>query len=240
MVSAIDICHRVDECKDIIDKSIALAAYYKQIEDNETVQRFYEVRLRAWRRIGRLFTAVDMSNCATISAKIRAIRDSFDKGAMRGISDSRILEILKLSALSDSDFEYAIGCELNTGSISEVLRNTPAFQEEVRKNLERREPTPEQTAENHRRSAAAFAQMELEHRHITELEQASEDAMKEVGLTLERKDRASMKSVVFLIKSDVHAVMRKAAFDQKITMQEVLRRGLKMWLVAHGHAFPDH
>ena len=61
--------------------------------------------------------------------------------------------------------------------------------------------------------------------------------MKEV--TLERKDRAKMKSVVFLIKDEVHTMMRQAAFDEKITMQEVLRRGLKMWLIAHDYKFPD-
>ena len=34
-------------------------------------------------------------------------------------------------------------------------------------------------------------------------------------------------------------MMRQAAFDKKITMQEVLRRGLKMWLIAHDYEFPE-
>jgi hypothetical protein len=63
--------------------------------------------------------------------------------------------------------------------------------------------------------------------------------MKDVGITLERKDRANMKQVVFLIRDEVHAVMRKAAFDKKITMQEVLRRGLKLWLDANGYDWPN-
>jgi hypothetical protein len=63
--------------------------------------------------------------------------------------------------------------------------------------------------------------------------------LKEVGLTLDRRDRTKMKEVVFLIKNEIHAIMRQAAFDQKITMQEILRRGLKMWLIAHDYDFPD-
>ena len=71
MCRAIGACHRVDECKDIVDKSVALAAYYKQIKDDETVRKFNEVRLRAWRRIGKLFAAVDLSECETWVAKSR-------------------------------------------------------------------------------------------------------------------------------------------------------------------------
>lgn len=250
MCSAIGVCHRVDECKDIIDKSVALAAYYKQIEDNETVQMFYEVRLRAWRRIGALLAAVDTSQCETVAAKTKAIRAAFDPQVMRGISDSRIGEIMKLSALSESDFEYAIGHELNTGSIGELLRHTPGFQEECRKNAENMERQAEAARVEAERKQqlspkqieqqiAEQERIEREIRHSHELLAASDDAMKEVGITLERKDRARMKSVVFLIKDDVHSVMRQAAFDQQITMQEVLRRGLKMWLIAHDYKFPE-
>jgi hypothetical protein len=71
------------------------------------------------------------------------------------------------------------------------------------------------------------------------LRAASDVALEEVGITLDRKDRLNMKEVVFLIKNDIHEVMRKAAFDEKITMQEILRRGLKMWLIAHGYDFPE-
>ena len=63
--------------------------------------------------------------------------------------------------------------------------------------------------------------------------------MRDVGITLERKDRANIKSVVFLIKDAIHAVMRQAAFDKHITMQDVLRRGLRLWLEANGYDWPD-
>jgi hypothetical protein len=248
MCSAISACHRIDECKDIADKSVALAAYYKQIKDTKTVQMFYEVRLRSWRQVGKLFKSVDTSKCETLTAKYAAIRAAFrDDETMRDISDSRMREIFELTALSDSDFEHAIGQELTTGSVSELIRHSPQHQEMVRQNFERMRsppppPTPEQIERERAAEAAAAAarlKAAIEQRHVAELELASDAAMKEVGLTLERKDRAKMKQVVFLIKNEVHAVMRQAAFDQKITMQEVLRRGLKMWLIAHDYEFPE-
>jgi hypothetical protein len=247
MCSAIDTCHRIDQCKDIIDRSVALAVYCKQINDDETVQKFYEVRLRAWRRIGELFKAVDLSACESVAAKCKAIRANFDDQVMRGISDSRIYEILKLSAVSDSDFEQAIACELSTGSIAELMRHTPAFEEETRKGQERiaQQMAQYQAEVERTRSQREAEQRETDERerreskHLTELHRAAEEAMKDVGITLERKDRAAMKQVVFLIKHEVHAVMRRAAFDQHITMQEILRRGLKMWLTAYAYEWPD-
>jgi hypothetical protein len=244
MCSAIATCHHIDECKDIIDKSVALAAYYKQIEDDATVQMFYEVRLRAWRRIGTLFAEVDISQCETQTAKYKTIRAAFDERAMRGISDSRIIEIVRLSALSDADFEYAIAQELSNGSINEVMQKTPAAEaarEEARVRFEeaRAKPPPKPSAaeiEREKKEKEEFTRIE---RHLDELEAASAVAMKEIGITLERKDRSNMKSVVFLIKDEVHAVMRQAAFDQRITMQEILRRGLKMWLIAHDYKWPE-
>jgi hypothetical protein len=81
--------------------------------------------------------------------------------------------------------------------------------------------------------------MPSEEELIAELKTASNEAAKEVGITLDRRDRLRMKQVVFLIKNDIHSIMRQAAFDEKITMQEILRRGLKMWLIAHGYDFPE-
>jgi flagellar biosynthesis GTPase FlhF len=223
-----------------------LAAYYKQIKDDKTVQMFNEVRLRAWRRIGKLFDAVDLSKCLTQSDKIRTIRASFDDGAMIGISDSRIREIMQLSAVSDASFEHAMNYKL-TGSIPDLLLGTPEHQEQARRQQEqnaaaaRREPTPEEIEREAQQAAKEKIDREreaLEERHFEELDQAATAAMGDVGITLERKDRTRMKQVVFLIKNEVHTVMRQAAFDKKVTMQEVLRRGLKMWLAAHDYDWP--
>jgi hypothetical protein len=251
MRTAITACHRIDECKDIADKSVAFAAYYKQIKDDKTVQMFNEVRLRAWRQMGKLFKAVDVSKCETQSAKIFVIRKAFDDPAMKEISDSRIIEILRLSVLTDEDFESAFKYQLS-GSIPDLMHHTASNIEAMKKSREHyeaaakeranRKPTPEEiaaekaTQKRLRDEAEAKA---LQHRHYTELAGAADTAMKEVGVTLERKDRAKMKQVVFLIKDEVHSVMRQAAFDHKITMQEILRRGLKTWLMVHDYEFPE-
>jgi hypothetical protein len=251
MRTAITACHRIDECKDIADKSVAFAAYYKQIKDDKTVQMFNEVRLRAWRQMGKLFAAVDLSKCETQNSKIGVIRKAFDDPAMKEISDSRIYEILKLSALTDADFESAFKYQLS-GSIPDLMHHTASNQEAMRKGQERlqqavierqnRKPTPEEIAAEKATQKRLRDEEEakaLQHRHYTELAGAADNAMKEVGITLERKDRAKMKQVVFLIKDEVHALLRQAAFDQKVTMQEILRRGLKTWLLVHDYEFPE-
>jgi uncharacterized protein YjiS (DUF1127 family) len=237
MSIAIDTCHRVDECKDIADKAVALAAYYKQIKDTTTVQLFYEVRLRAWRRMGKLFSDVDTSKCETVAAKIKAIRKAHaNDPTLRDISDSRLREILDLMSISDSDFDRAISHELNTGSIPDLLSHVPGRVHAYPA------PTPltaNEAAKRSRSDARRKVWDEAANRNVSELLEASDEALRDVGLTLLRKDRANMKQVVFLIKEPIHAVMRKASFDHKITMQDILRRGLRMWLVENGYDFPE-
>jgi uncharacterized protein YjiS (DUF1127 family) len=234
MSIAIDTCHRVDECKDIADKAVALAAYYKQIKDTTTVQLFYEIRLRAWRRMGRVFSDVDTSRCETVAAKIKTIRKAHaDDPTLQNIGDSRLREILDLMSISDDEFDRAISHELNTGSIRDLLSHVPGRFPAYPT------PTPSEVAKRPKPDVRRDGWVEAANRNLSELLEASEEALKDVGLTLLRKDRASMKQVVFLIKEPIHAVMRKAAFDHKITMQDILRRGLRMWLVENGYDFPE-
>jgi hypothetical protein len=64
---------------------------------------------------------------------------------------------------------------------------------------------------------------------------AHDDAFGEVGVTMDRRDRKSMQQVMLLLKEPVHAVLRQAAFDKHMTMQEILRTGLRMWFAAHDY-----
>jgi hypothetical protein len=241
MSAAIAKCHAIDEVKDIADKSAGLAAYYKQVKDVETERLFYQVKLRAWRRIGELLSTIDLSGCETQSAKVKKIRASFDDAVVAEISDSKIIEVLKLTALSDADFEFALK-RMTSGGIATLLQwHTPQAVAQIKANRDQQQHADTTQSPQYIITGEAFEhhkQLEIQQRHEYELMTAS-TALAEVGLTLERKDRANMKQVVFLIKEEVHAVMRQAAFDQKITMQEVLRRGLKMWLIAHGYEFPE-
>lgn len=251
MCRAVAVCHQFDECKDIIDKSVAMAAYYAQIKDTETELMFQRIRVRAWRRIGELFSPVSFTDCETQAAKVRKIRAAFpDDPTVSDMSDSRILEILRLMEIPDKEFESAIKQTI-TGSLPDLFKRTPSAiaqrLESERYWAKRREKEEEErqfaaaVAAQDRAVAVRAAKKEatLLEKHGTELYAAADQAMKEVGITLERKDRAKMKQVVFLIKQEVHEVLRQAAFDKRVTMQEVLRRGLKLWLEANGYDWPD-
>jgi hypothetical protein len=63
-------------------------------------------------------------------------------------------------------------------------------------------------------------------------------ALDEVGITLDRRDREQMHQIVFLLKKSIHEILRQAAFDNRTTMQSILRSGLMMWFVAHGYTVP--
>lgn len=241
MAAAIAACDSVDECKDIIDKSVALATYYEQVRDTETVLRFNRVRLRAFRRMTELFATVDMTGATNRKTQVKRIRASFTEAAIAHMGDYTIEQLLRLMTVPEVEFESAINQPDLTGSINDLVNRTPQRQVELKEAEERK-----------LRMAAADEQIYRE-RHqpngdLTDIEQqvewndlrtASARAFQEVGLTLDRRFRAEMMQVVFIIKNDVHAVMRQAAFDQKITMAEVLRRGLKMWLTAHHYEFPE-
>ena len=84
-------------------KSVAMAAYYKQIKDTETEVMFYRIRLRAWRRIAELFATVDMSDLpiservgwVTTKDKVTRIKNDIPPAdpTVADMSDSRITEI---------------------------------------------------------------------------------------------------------------------------------------------------
>ena len=262
MCTAVANCHGFDECKDIIDKSVAMAAYYKQIKDTETEVMFYRIRLRAWRRIGELFSTVDMSDLpvstkhwnagagapgwVTQTSKVKRIREVFPNDpTVADMSDARISDILKLMVIPNDEFEHAIKQRIG-GTIVDLLRRTPTAEAEQAKAQKARDAynkkwEKEQAAEAEKNKANVQAKLKearLQEKHEEELDRAADEAMKDVGITLERKDRANMKQVVFLIKEEVHAALRQAAFDKKITMQDVLRRGLRLWLEANGYEWP--
>jgi len=54
MRPAIAACHRVDEVKEIRDKSQALIAYAKQAKDKEMIAWVSEIKVRAERKAGEL------------------------------------------------------------------------------------------------------------------------------------------------------------------------------------------
>jgi len=237
MRTAIAQCHAVDECKDIADRSAAMATYFKQIKDDETVRKFHEIKLRSWRRIGELFLDVDFSRCHTQAAKAKAVRSSLGGDpVVAQMGDWQITNAIKLAELPPEGFEAAIA-EVN-GSIQAMLfRGDPAAVAKVeaakRENGRKSQEYARAVQERYRVEQEARQEEDV----ITaRLKEAHDVAMGEVGVTLKRKDRKDMKEIVFLVKSEIHEALRQAAFDQRVTMHEILRRGLGMWFAAHGYS----
>jgi hypothetical protein len=126
MQIAIRECHSIDECKSMAVEAGAIAAYYQQIKDEESVRKFLEIKIRAWRRIGEiLLTAkVDEADCNTLPMSIgtkpagsfnmaeyvRRIRTAFkDNKDIELLNDGAIRQALKVAKLPADFFEQNAG-----------------------------------------------------------------------------------------------------------------------------------
>jgi len=249
MQSAIATCHKVDDFQKISTMAQAIAAYYKQIKDDESVRKFLQIKLRAWRRIGEILVAsgVDKSKYESVSAYIRAIRAKLKDKAVDELTDGAFRQALKIAELPADFFEE------NSDKCASVDALLLAFEklrhqeweaspegQAILKQREKewavsrkRELADQAKTEEQERKAAENSAMV--HRQLDRLARASDEAMGEVGITLKRLDREEMVQVVFLVKKDIHQVLRQAAFDKRVTMQSILRQGMKMWLMAHGY-----
>jgi hypothetical protein len=273
MQTAIGACFSFGECKAIAGQAAAIAAYHKQIQDETSMKQFLEIKIRAWRRIGEIFDAVDTSACETFAARARKIRAAFE-AEVEKMSDAHIKQALDAAALPLDFFETNIGEIANISRFLEAYQQlqreqwaaSPEGQEEARLQAERRAAWEAQNAakEARRRQKGAEDEKRAEEdaRLIDTLMASHAEAVREdgkaherpvrdaygradppnegVGITLGRRDRTAMHSMVFLLKASVYEVLRQAAFDKRITMHAVLREGLAMWFEKHGYHAPMH
>jgi hypothetical protein len=248
MQTAITECHAVDDCLPIAEQASAIAAYFKQIKDEELLWKFLTIKLRAWRRIGELLLTVDATDCPTGVAHISKIRKLFsDDPSVEGMSDSAIYHALKLGRLPADFFESEVGYQTSVSGminayqyfVREQWEASPEGQEELKRQQERAQELAAVHAKQDAKLRAQRAERERHEWEAKEQERRDAAAMKaareEVGYTMDRRDRKAMKEVMFLIKAPIHEQLRQAAFDHRITMQAILRAGLAMWLVAHGY-----
>ena len=176
-----------------------------------------------------------------MAAYIRKIRKAMPD---LDLHEATIRQALKISDVPDEFFEEHAGKSHTIYTIVTAYEReehqrwlaTPEgqkWQKEQRKRKERENAplTPEQVA----RREATNANITHEINGGLALKNLRDEALREVGITLERHDRENMRSIVFLIKNSIHEVLRQAAFDQHSTMQAILRDGLSMWLHAHGY-----
>jgi hypothetical protein len=248
MQTAIDECHSIDEFRDVADHASAIAAYYAQIKDKETVRKFLEIQFRAWRRIGEIIDTVDVSGLDTKVAAYRKYRAAFkDCAAVQELSDHQISQAVQIARMPLDFFEREAANGTEHPSLSQLINFY------ARTQREEWEASPEGQAEakrNAARGAAFLAEHEKSRREaatkeheaaaeIGRLKRAHDEALREVGVTLTRQDRANMGEVLLLIKKPIHEALRQAAFDHRVTMQAILRSGLAMWFLAHGYTIPD-
>ena len=240
MSSAIAHCYKVDDCKDIADQAAAISAYYKQIRDDESVRKFLAVKMRAWRRIGEICKQIDQTDCATKTAYYVKIGRKYPE-----ISVSQISNALRLADVPLDFFESALN-STSTASVSGIIygyeghvhrlwEQSPEGQAEIARHRERYAEQEKWNAEQSKRAKEEAAEKELDTRHQLALQNEIwtefVTAGQEVGYTMDRRDRKTMKSVVLLLNESLHSVLRQAAFDKHMTMQAVLRSGLEAWLL---------
>ena len=108
MRRAIAECATIDDCNEAQSKAQAMAVYYKQIHDEIAERQMKEIRLRAWRRMSEIVATVDVSKCATQKAMAALVRDTLGHDATHMITDSRIVQLIKLAGVPERSFEAEV------------------------------------------------------------------------------------------------------------------------------------
>jgi hypothetical protein len=252
MQTAIAECNNIDDCKHIAAQAGGIAAYYEQIKDDESVRKFIQIKLRAWRRIGEiLLTAgIDKSKCESVAEYIRKIRAAFNRADVDALNDASFRQALKVGELPPAYFDkHVMRCRSIDHLLVEFQRvqrreweATPQGRAQLREQEKRaKEEIEIETARRTKQEqewAEEQRQTEQKEAEFAQFKEAREEAFKEVGITLDRRDREKMHQIVFLLKKHIYEALRQAAFDNHMTMQAVLRAGLMMWFIAHGYSVP--
>jgi hypothetical protein len=242
MQTAISRCYTIDDCREISRQAEAIAAYYKQIEDEDSVKKFLNVKLRAWRRIGEILHTIDNSDCETVAAHIRKIKQKLSIN----ISDSHLRQALRIASLPIEFFDENVAEHYSIASILaayeklnyEIWENSPDGKAELKRRDQ--EQTRQQTRhtileEDKHKRERQHEIAERDNRELQSVFDAFSDAKREVGYTMRRSDRQEMHPILLLINKPQHEILRKAAFDHHKTMQAILREGLANWLATHGY-----
>jgi len=110
MCSAIAVCSKVDEAKDIRDKARALEAYAKQARNTEAERKAGEIRLRAERRAGELLR--EMKQNGTRHGRGGNQKSKSGSATLKlpdiGISKDQSSQWQKLAEIPEQEFENEI------------------------------------------------------------------------------------------------------------------------------------
>ena len=125
MCRAIEAAHRVDEVKNIRDQAVALEHYARQAQNTDNERQACEIRLRAERKAGQLLAQIEKTKGGRPSKTHSREEQVLTKGdALEelGISRKQSAQWEKLGAMSQRNFDLAIGTAVKPPSTAGVIR----------------------------------------------------------------------------------------------------------------------
>ena len=135
-------CERVDECKDWADKSMALAAYAKQANDEALLNCARRIQCRSTRRMGELLVQIEPGHGAnqnirnTGGPNVETRKSVADKA---GIKERQRKTSIRVAKMPEADFETQVEAE-KAPTVSGLVRE--AKRKEVAEKLDDIENTP--------------------------------------------------------------------------------------------------
>jgi hypothetical protein len=243
MRKAIADCVSIDDCMKAQSVAAAMATYYQQVNDREAVRQLEEIRLRAWRRMAEIVSRVDVSKCSTQKAMAQKVRDELGVDATSMLSDSRIIQLIKLAGVPERNFEKELAA--SGASIDAIIRKAHPNAIRERQEAQDRQRQWEQQAEERSRKSAEAAKNEADKEQVETAKKAAailamvkENAIieaPEVGLTLSPKVRDGLVSFSVMMDKKMHEQLRDAAHERHTTMWAILREAANYWFVVNGY-----
>lgn len=236
MRKAILECASIDECKAIKDRATAMAIYFKQVRDDDSVRKMNEIKFRSLRRLGELLQdGVDFSECDSQKSRIERMRAVKGDLIPKEMTDHYIIQAIQVANIPGGDFEQALPSHLDRGGVPSLIRHAdPVFRERITAQEEERASERAKRLQKQDEYYASDDFKRAQRVKAAEDQATKQIAADEVGLTLMQEHRRPMKSFAFLLKLEAHEQLREAAHDKRMTMHEILRQSLDMWFLANG------
>ena len=123
--TALATCEAVDECKEMADKAMALAAYARQANDDELLYMARRIQARALRRVGELLLEVEPAHGANQNNRDGAVPivGRIAAAEEAGLSERQRKTALKLAAKDEDEFDALIE-RYNPPTITELVEGS--------------------------------------------------------------------------------------------------------------------
>jgi hypothetical protein len=244
MRAAIARAAAVDECHELQSRATAMQAYYAQVHDDEAWDTMREIKLRAWRRMSEIVASVDVSKCARQKDMIEKVRSTLGADGTAMLSDSRIIELIRLSGVPEAGFEAAVSNKRTTSVGAVIAQAHPdairrrqedeAKQRDSRRRYEERRAEEEEAAKVSAKERAK-AEKELIKKLEDHVKREGIVDANEVGLTLTADAADHLVKFTIMMDKKMHDQLRDAAHERRVTMWSILREATNYWFVVNGY-----